>query len=376
MALISKRNIVLQGEDVFFQKFVANNGDEYGLRFGNPEDAEEISKIFKEIYGYQYVNPFVYNIDLLKNELANKDNFWFVGELIRNREIAGVGLIEKKRYIAHAGKAAVREKFQGLGVTTKIGAAGIITVTKMPQFKEVLRLDTEARTLEVRVQKLMQNAGAIHYGLIPAYINLGDRRRYKPNNNNNIPFPPKEEEGAFLYSMIFKNLWRKRENKIYLINDENFIFFHDYVKLQCKRMKEDDMVIEKGKKDKGFELYGVSKDPYNGIVSLYNYINEKSLGKLLKTYRKWRIILWKIPTTQNGLHSMALALEKGFNIVGYDVGFNNMNSKLHDSVILAYYPNGGSQVLQAVCLDENKHLYNKVREIFCSSSCDYYSNIN
>ena len=366
MAAISKKILGSQEDvNIYFQKFVCKNGDEYGLRFGNPSDAKTISSIFKEIYGYQYVNPFVYNVDLLRKELANRDeNFWFVGELIKNGEIAGVGLIEKKRYIAHAGKAAVREKFQGLGVTTKIGAAGIITVTKMPQFKDVLRLDTEARTLEVRVQKLIQNAGAIHYGLIPAYINLGDRRHFKANDN--IPFPPKEEEAAFLYSMIFKNLWRIRDKKVYLIDNEDFIFFYDYVKHQCKQMNKDDLIIENGKKDKGYELYGVYKDPYNGIVNLYNYIHEKSIDKLLKAYRKWRIILWRIPTTQNGIHSMALALEKGFSIVGYDVGFKNVNWKLYDSVIMAYYPNGGAHVLQANCLDQNKQLYNRVREILFS----------
>jgi hypothetical protein len=63
---------------------------------------------------------------------------------------------------------------------------------------------------------------------------------------------------------------------------------------------------------------------------------------------------------------MALALEKGFNMVGYDVGFNKMNSTLHDSVILAYYPNGGSQVFEVNYLEENKPLFNKVREIFFS----------
>jgi len=63
---------------------------------------------------------------------------------------------------------------------------------------------------------------------------------------------------------------------------------------------------------------------------------------------------------------MSLALEKGFNIVGYDLGFNNMNWTLYDSVIMAYYPNGGSQVLKLEYLDENRPLFNKIREIFFS----------
>ncbi len=63
---------------------------------------------------------------------------------------------------------------------------------------------------------------------------------------------------------------------------------------------------------------------------------------------------------------MSLALEKGFNIVGYDVGFNSMKSKLFDSVILAYYPKGGSNAFEVNYLEENKPLFNKIREIFYS----------
>ncbi|MFX1280314.1 MAG: hypothetical protein ACFFA3_12935 [Promethearchaeota archaeon] len=365
MAVIGKKDLFLQEEQTYFQKFLARNGEEYGLRFGSPKDANAISMMFKEIYGYKYINPLVYDVDYIKQDLVKPNNFWLVGELIDTKEIAGVGLIEKKRYIAHSSKGMTRKKFQGKGVTTKIGAAGLISITKMPQFKEVLKIDTEVRGPEVRAQKLNQNAGAINYGLIPAYINFGDKRHFKANDNT--PYPPKQEEAAFMYSIIFKNLWRIRDKEVYLIDDDDLLFFYNHVKSQCKKMNYDNLVIKKGKKNKGYELYGVSKDYYNGLVNLYGNIQEKSLVNLLKTYRKWRIILWKVPVTQNGIHSMALALEKGFNVVGYDVGFNNMNWKLFDSVIFAYYPIGArSQVFDVNYLEENKPLFNKVREIFFS----------
>ena len=364
MAVISKKELIPQEENIYFQKFVSKYGEEYGLRFGEPKDAEAISNIFKEVYNYNYDNPFVYDINLLKRELSNENNFWFLGELIKNHEIAGVGVIEKNRYIAHAGKAVVRKKFQNQGVTTKIGAAGIIKVIKMPQFKDIIKLDTEVRAPEIKIQKLIQNAGAIPYALIPGYMNLGDRRNFKFENNT--PFPPNDEEASFLYSIIFNTLWKKREKKIHLLNNEDFIFFHDYIKSHTNKMNKDVLILEKEKKDNGYELYGVSKNQYEGLVNLYGTVKEKSLKNLLKTYNKWRIILWRIPTTQNGIHSMSLAIEKGFNIVGYDLGFNNMNWTLHDSVILAYYPNGSSQALQVNCLDGNKPLYNKIKEIFFS----------
>ncbi|MBY8985393.1 MAG: hypothetical protein KGD65_10015 [Candidatus Lokiarchaeota archaeon] len=364
MAVISKKDLIPQGENVYFQKFFSKNGEEYGLRFGEPKDAKNISMIFKEIYNYEYLTPLIYDINLLKRELSERSNFWFVGESLEDQEIAGTGLIRKNRYIAHASKGVTRQKYQGLGVTSKIGAAGIITVTKMPEFKDCLRLNIEVRGPQIRAQKLIRNSGAIPFGLVPAYYNYGDRRAFKVDNNT--PFPPKREEAAFLYSIIFNNLWKKREKKIHLLNNEDFIFFHDYVKSHTKKMNRDVLILEKGKKDKGYEIYGVSKEFHDGIVSLYGSIQEKSLNNLLKIYNKWRIILWRIPTTQNGVHSMSLALEKGFNIVGYDVGFNNMNWTLNDSVILAYYPNGGSQAFEVNYLEENKPLFNKVREIFFS----------
>lgn len=362
MAIISKKEIYHQ-ENIYFQTFTSKNGMRYGLRFGSPDDAKEICSIFKEIYGYTYDNPTVYDINLLKRELSNKNNFWFVGELIENGEIAGIGLLKKNRYIVHASKAVVRKKYQGLGVTSKLGAAGIITVSKMPQFNEILKIDSDTRGHVIGAHKLLQNAGAIPYGLIPAFINFGDMRHFKPDDN--LPFPPQNEEAAFLYSIIFKKLWKIRENNIYLLDNEYFVFFHDFVKGFTKKMNEDILILEKGKKGKGYELYGVFREFYEGRVNLYGYIKEKSLNHLLKTYNNWRIVLWRIPTTQNGINSMLLALEKGFNIVGYDLGFNNMNWKLYDSVILAYYPNGGSQVLNVNCVDENRPLYNKIREIFC-----------
>jgi hypothetical protein len=364
LAAISNKGLILQQDSVYFQKFIAKNGDEYGLRFGNPNDAEAISKIFTEVYDYKYAYPFVYDINHLRSELVKKDNFWFVGELLETKEIAGAGLLEKKRYIAHASQGVVKKKFQGKGVTTKIGAAGIISCTQMPQFKDILRLDSEVRGMKIGAQKLLRNAGALPYCLIPSYINFGDKRDFKDDENQ--PVPPIQEEAAFFYSIIFNSLWNKRENKIYMLDNEDFIFFHEFLKNRTKKMKEDEVILENGKKNKGYELYGVFRDFYEGRVNLYNYIQEKSLDKLLKIYKNWRIILWRIPTTQNGIHSMSLALQKGFNIVGYDLGFNNINWTLNDSVILAYYPNGGSQNLRINCLDENKPLFNKIREIFFS----------
>ncbi|UCD01426.1 MAG: hypothetical protein JSV23_11210 [Promethearchaeota archaeon] len=338
-------------------------GNEYGLRFGTPKDAEAISMMFKEIYDYKYAYPLIYDINYLRRELSKENNFWFVGELIDNKEIAGAGLLEKKRYIAHTSQAVVKKKFQGQGVTTKIGAAGIIKVLKMPQFKDILRVDSEVRGIKIGAQKLNQNAGAIPFSFIPSYINWGDKRDFKIDDNK--PIPPIQEESAFFYCIIFRNLWNKREKEVYLLNNEDIIFFYNYVKKMSKKMNKDILLLENPRKNKGYELYGVSKDYYEGRVNLFGYIKEKSLNHLIKTYHNWRIIIWRIPTTRNGIYSMALAIRKGFKVVGYDIGFNNINWTLFDSVIFVIYPQG-FQNLDVECLDKTKPLVNKIKELFSS----------
>ncbi|MFW9971538.1 MAG: hypothetical protein ACFFDF_15190 [Candidatus Odinarchaeota archaeon] len=359
---ISKKQLEDQEKNYYFQRFISKKGDEYGLRFGKPQDAEVILNMFKEIYQYNYAYPLIYDIEYLRKELSNQNNFWFVGELLENKEIAGAGLLKKKRYIGHAGQAVVKKKFQGQGITSKIGAAGILTVTKMPQFKDVLKIDSEVRGLKIGAQKLFQHARAVPYGLIPAYINYGDKRHF--NIDDRTPVPPLQEEPAILYSIIFNNLWKKRDKTVHLLDDENLLFFYNYVKRMSNHMNKDILILDRSHKNKDYELYGVSKDLYEGRVNFFGYVKQKSLKHLLKVYNKWRIIIWKIPTTQNGISSMALAIKKGFKIVGYDIGFNNINWTLFDSVIFAYYPNTNNHFVKANCLDDTKPLAKKINELF------------
>jgi len=363
MQTTTDRQLIEQEKDIYFQRFIAVNGEEFGLRFATSQDTKAISMIFKEIYNYNYAYPIVYDINHLRKELSNKKQIWVVGESLDNKEIAGMALIETKRYIAHASQLNVKKKYQGLGISARLGAAGLMHLLKMPQFKNTLRLDCETRGTQIRAQKAIQNAGAIPFSLIPAYINWGDKRSFKIDFNS--PVPPMQEESSIFYSIIFKKMWNNREKDVYLLNNEDIIFFYNYVKSQLKKMNKDILILEDTRKNKKYELYGVSKDYYEGRVNLYGYIKEKSLNHLLKTYRDWRLIIWRIPTTKNGISSMSLAIDKGFKSVGYDVGFNNINWTLFDSVIFVYHPNG-FQSLDVNCLDEVKPLVKKIKELFSS----------
>ena len=363
MVSLSKEDLNLQKDDIYFQNIIFKNGQEYGLRFATPKDAAIISSLFKESYNYEYPYPFVYDIELLKNDISKPNKYWVLSDLLENNVTVGCALVEKERYIAHAGCLIVKKDFRRQGITTNLAAAGLLTVTKMPQFKDVLRLNIEVRAPLIKVQTSAQNAGAIPYGIIPSHIKLTDNRYFDFDDNN--PCSPQNEEfSTVLYSMIFRNLWKKRDKNVFLLDNEDLIFIYEYIRSQAKKMKDDTLIIKKEQKRKGYELYGVSKDYYLAHVKLFGYIKEKSLNNLLKTYRNWRIILWKIPTTEIGIHSMALALKKGFKVVGYDIGFNNIDWALFDSIILAYYPNGNYILSDINCIDTIKPLFNRIKQQF------------
>lgn len=363
MATIIKKGLDLQEEDAYFQKSKFKNGQEYGLRFAIPKDATIISSLFKESYNYEYPYPYVYDIELLKKDISKPNKFWVLSDLLENNVTVGCALVDKERYIAHAGCLIVKKDFRRQGITKNLAAAGLLTVTKMPQFKDVLRLNVEVRAPLNQVQTSAQNAGAIPYGIIPSHIKLTDNRYFDINDNK--PCSPQNEEfSTVLYSMIFRNLWKKRDKNVFLLDNEDLIFLYEYIRSQAKKMKDDTLILKNKKRSKGYELYGVSKDYYLAHVKLFGYIKEKSLNHLLNTYRNWRMILWKVPTTENGISSMSLALKKGFKVVGYDIGFNNINWTLFDSIILAYYPNGNYVLSDINCSDTIKPLFNRIKKQF------------
>ncbi|MFX1365344.1 MAG: hypothetical protein ACFFCE_03460 [Promethearchaeota archaeon] len=362
METITKNKLRIQEDDTYFQKFVFKNGREYGLRFATPKDAAVILSMFKESYNYIYPYPLVYDIELLKKNIAKPNNFWVLSDLLESKITVGCALVESERYIAHAGRLIVKKNFQKQGITRNLAAAGLIAVTRMPQFKSVLRLNTEVRAPLTQVQNSAQNAGAIPYSIIPSYLKLADNRYFDFDDNN--PCIPQFEESAVLYSMIFRNLWKKRTKNVFLLDNEDIIFLYKYVRNQAKRMQDDTLILKNEKNSELYELFGVSKDFYMANVNLFGYIKEKSLNNLLKTYKNWRLIIWKIPTTELGISSMSLALRKGFKVVGYDIGFNNYNWTLFDSIILAYYPNRNYDLSDIKCIDSIKPLFDRIKQQF------------
>jgi hypothetical protein len=82
------------------------------------------------------------------------------------------------------------------------------------------------------------------------------------------------------------------------------------------------------------------KQNYNfGAIHMIGYMHDIFIKMYLKKFKKWRFIDWRIPTTEEGIHSMKMALDHGFKVIGYDIGsYLARDGNLYDSVFLAYFP--------------------------------------
>ena len=345
----------------YINTFYSKDGVAYGLRFATPEDAKSISKIYKQLYSKYYVNPIVYDVEQLKIEIENKNNFWCIGEKIGKRpEIFGAGVLQKNGTTTHGGRAVIKRKFQGRGLATKLGSQGVLTLLRKPEFKNILKLDTDVRATNIRSQKLAERAGCIGYAFIPGFNNFADKRKFKINKDK--PCVIGYKESAILYASILKPLWKKRRKDIHLIDEENILFFYEHFKNRIKKMKEDKLIIEtiQGTKNENYQLI---KDFYNGTIKVRGVMEVSTLKDLLSKYSHWRILEWRIPTSIIGIDSMHIALENGFKVVGYDIGsINNDDGTLSDSLVLCKYFNeiDLDQFTKIDITDANKTLVNKV----------------
>ena len=304
------------------------------------EDAQYISKIYKQQYSKYYVDPIVYDIEALSKKIVEKNNYWVICEKIgKKAEICGAGLIEKRYTTAFACKAVLKKKFQGKGLSTKLGSGGIIHVLRLPEFKNVVRLDSDVRGVNIKSQKLVEKSGGIGYAFIPSYNNFSNKRKFDISKGE--PCVKGVEEPAILYVNILNTLWKKRQKEIHLIDNEDIYFFYSLMRNKnLRKMKNDQIIFDEGI---GFrsESYQVFKDYYKGAVKIGGYLRKKTLMHFLQLYSSWRLIEWRIPTTHLGRYSLKLALKNNFKVVGYDVGsMLNYDGDLLDNVVLCKYPNG------------------------------------
>ncbi|MHA1374763.1 MAG: hypothetical protein ACTSR7_10730 [Promethearchaeota archaeon] len=329
---------ILQREYLF--KFISRDGSLYGLRLGVPSDAELISKTFVEIFGFEYTDAKVYDVGKLAEDIESKNTFWFIGECLdkEKTEFCGGGAIDIDSPItASMSKVVIRPKFQRKGLASEMGIKGIFNILRFPQFKNVIRLNAGARASLKSTQLTMRNQGSKPYGFNPIFVNLGDRKYL--NKKEEKPYLKGETVPIIFYQRTLNNFWERRDKVVYLLNNEDILYFYDYQIKNNRKMKKNDLLITM--EDSNYKTHDIEiKQNFNfGAIHMKGYMHDIFIKMYLKKFKKWRFIDWRIPTTEEGVRSMKLALDNGFKVIGYDMSsYLDRDGTLHDSVLLAYFP--------------------------------------
>ncbi len=329
---------ILQRE--YLIKFKSRDGSQYGLRLGEPSDAELISNAFIEIFSNEYTDAIVYDVSKLAKNIQRNNTFWFVGECLDNEEpeFCGGGVIDiENPFIASMNKLIIRPKFRGKGLLSEMGIKGVLNIFKTPQFKTIIRVNTETRASLKNTQLSMRNQNSKPYGFNPIFINLGDRQYL--NKKEEKPYLKGETVPIIFYARALNNFWERRDNVIYLLNDEDILYFYDYQIKNNRIMKKNDLLITMGDSDYKMHDIEIIQNYNFGTIHMKGCMHDVFIKMYLKKFKKWRFIDWKIPATEEGVRSMKLALENGFKVIGYDIGsYLSRDGRLHDSVFLAYFP--------------------------------------
>ncbi|MFX0070418.1 MAG: hypothetical protein ACFFAO_04935 [Candidatus Hermodarchaeota archaeon] len=325
-------------KEKYLLTFYGKDGNHYGFRFGIPSDAKNLIEIFKDVYGWKYLYPKVYDVKLFQKSIEKKDQEWFIVELIKTGELVGTGVMENKNELSvYAGKTAIKKNNQGIGISKVLGTQSVFIFLSRPEMKNIIRLDTDVRARNIKVQKFAEKIRCIPYGFIPNYNNYGDKRNFDISRGH--PFSSGEKESVIMYVSPIKNFWKKRHRNIILLNIDDIIYFYEYVKSFNRNMRKDILTLY-NKSIFISEEFKIKEDYYKSVVLIEGYLHEKTLIKLLKKYSKWNVIEWRIPTSRKGLYSQKIGLKHGFKIVGYDPGSYSKNNLIRDTLVYCNFPTG------------------------------------
>ncbi len=367
--VVSLKSKILESYQDKKEQYFFTLKEKYGLRFGLASDAREISKLYIQEYGYEYVNPMVYDIEKLEEHIDNPQNYWIIGENVISKDFFAVSLIEfPKVYKAYGSKVILKPSYRGNGFSSIFSFNAVKILKEMGVFDKCLKFEAIVRATQIGAQKLCEAAGGIPYGFVPAFINLGDRRFFKFRSNR--PFPRKNEESVMLYKMIFPNMWKSRDPDIHLLKHDTIMFLYDFIKNFKKplftNMKSDTIHTYNKREpiDNLEENFEVSINLYNSVATLTGYVNEDTLKYFFSKYHHFRIILWHIPVNKKGLNSMKVALQKSFKPVGYSLGEYVNNLEVIDTVLFIYVKKYKSDFSQIKPTTKNFSLYSKVIQEF------------
>jgi len=320
--------------------FKDREGFRYGLRLGNPTDASSIMNAYIEIFGFEYTDSVVYDQEKLAEDIAKKNTFWFIGECLEADEpdFCGGGAIDIDDPVtSHMSKVVIRPKYQRRGLASEMGIKGIFKIFQFPEFKNVLRMNAGCRASNKYTQLTMRNQGSKPYGFNPICVNLGDRRWI--NKKEEKPYLKGDSVPIIYYIRTLNDFWKQRENVIHLYDNEDILYFYDFqTKINRYAKKNDLLITTKNSKNK-MHFIELKQDYNLGAINIKGYIHNILLKMYITKFKKWRYIEWRIPTTEEGIHSMKIALEFGFKVIGYDMGsFISLGGTVHDTVLFAYFP--------------------------------------
>lgn len=360
--------------ETYFFVFKLNEEITIGLRNANRMDADQISKLYIEDYGYNYIDPMVYDISLLGDHLTNPNNIWIAGENTTNHELVAISLIEIHNTVAISGKTIMKKSYRGLGLSSILSFNSVQMLIKENLLENCIKIDSDVRANQIGAQKLSESAYGIAYSFIPNKYVFADKRGLTFNDKN-MSTNEIVLESMFGYFAILPEFFKRRVKDIHLIENELMLFLYNYLKSYRRSMKvvmkEDYLEIVKNVPqiiNSKFEDMDIKINFYNSFVQIRGILSKNRIMHLLKKYKIFRIILWKIPTTIEGTYCMKVALELGFKIVGYDmasVKLKNMQN-FCDSVL--FFWSNQEIVKSDFCnikkTQKNKELFEKIIQQF------------
>lgn len=322
-------------DNIILAYFTAKNGQKYQAHFAHEKHAESIVELFQDIYGWHYLYPFVYSVEEIKTEIKDPQQFWCIVTPQESDEVVGLSVIKMNEISLEVSKVNIKRKYQSLGIGRVLGANAFTTLIGNSIFRNIQRLNSDVRAVNLHSQIFIEKTGSKPYGFIPNYNNYGNKRHYSPTKGD--PFIEGRIEPVIMYASRFNSLWEIRNTTITLFDNEDILFHYNIAKNNNRKMKKDIVTIEE---TCNLELnqFTINEDFYKGCVKFEGYINEDTLNELLQRYNNWNVIEWRIPVNTKGIDSQKTAIEKRFVVTGYDPGSILLN-KLHDVLLVCKFPN-------------------------------------
>jgi hypothetical protein len=289
-----------------------------------------------------------------------------VGENLVNGEIAAVSLLELNNKVVYSGKTILNPKYRGIKLGSVLSFNSLSKILELGLIDNYIKIDSSVRP-NTGVLRLTESANGIAYGFAPDYHVFGDKRNHP--NDPTTPFKIGYTESAFLYFAVLPKMHQCREEAVHIFDNELLFFLYDFIR-NFKRtmkivMKNDRLIMSRGARlrEKKIPQLKIVPDPLNSQVTIFGASNISYMKKICSMFQNYHIILWKVPTSIEGINSMKYAFDLGFKAIGYDVASieSNNSGRFNDAIIFAYYNHGINDDFNEVkTTNKNEELFERI----------------